>query len=293
MADGLEFRGIKRITYIMNISAVKLLSKRFKQATNDELRRRTILRVVGERGTGKTRLGLTAPGPTLYQSFDYGLEGVIEPFVKEGKEIYPQQYDWHPGGREATDDKGDFNQDYAIELRKKFEEDFYYALDNSIRTIVWDKETDIWEMYRYAEFGGPSDAPKDYPALNQRYMSIINAVKSLDVNLILIQGMRDEWITKKRTKASGQVVDSPGPSGRRVPGGFSRLDELVFAEVCCVREGRDFYYDFYMEGDPSFGKSRQNVDLCGQRFGQADLGEMTFVKLGTLLINDSEESDWQ
>lgn len=269
------------------------LAKRFEQASTETQQHRTILRIVGERGTGKTHFALTAPGPILYQSFDWGLEGVIERFVKEGKEIYPVQYEWHPGGRKAQDDKGEFNQAYAVELRDKFEEDLYYALDNGARTVVWDKETDIWEMYRYAEFGGPSDAPKDYPALNQRYMAVINAVKGYNVNMILIQGMKDEWATKKKTRADGKVVESPSPSGRRVPSGFGRLDELVFNEMCFKREGSDFFWDFYADFDPEFGKCRQNASLCGQRFGADDIGEMNFAKLGTLLNEDTSEEDWQ
>jgi hypothetical protein len=271
------------------------MNARFEAATLDTRRYRTILRVIGEKGTGKTRLGLTAPGPTLYQSFDDGLEGVIEKFL-EGDEdngiaartdLYVRQYKWHPGGKDAKGSDGEFNQEYAQSLRDEFEEDLAFALENGVRTVVWDKETDIWEMYRYAEFGGPSDAPKDYPALNQRYMAAVNSVKGYNANLILIQGMKEEWVTKKRTKASGQVVDTPGPSGKRVPSGFGRLDELVFAELMCHREGTDFYFDFRADFDAEFGKCRQNASLCGER-----ISARTFAELGTLLIEGSDESDW-
>lgn len=272
------------------------LAGRFTAATLEDRKYRTIIRVIGEKGTGKTRLGLTAPGPTLYQSLDDGLEGVIEKFL-EGDEandiaarddLFVEQYKWHPGGKDAKGEDGEFDQDYAVELRDKFEQDLAYALENGARTVVWDKETDIWEMYRYAEFGGPSDAPKDYPALNQRYMAAVNSVKAYNTNLILIQGMKEEWVTKKRTKANGQTVDSPGPSGKRVPSGFGRLDELVFAEIMCHREGTEFFFDFCASFDPEFGKCRQNKDLCGER-----VSARTFAELGTLLIEGSDESDWQ
>lgn len=264
------------------------MDERFERATNEGRRYRTILRVVGEKGTGKTRLGLTAPGPILYRSFDDGLEGVIEEFLEERDDIYVKQYKWHPGSKSAKDDDGEFNQDYAIELRDETEEDLAFALENGVRTVVDDKETDIWEMYRYAEFGGPSDAPKDYPALNQRYMAMINSVKGYNCNMILIQGMKDQWATKKRTKASGQVVESPGSTGVRIPAGFGRLDELVFAEIMCHREGTEFFFDFKADFDPEFGKCRQNKDLCGER-----ISARTFSELGELLIEGSSEENWK
>jgi hypothetical protein len=212
---------------------------------------------------------------------------VIEEFLDSRDDIYPKQYSWHPGGKDAKGDDGEFDQEYAVKLRDEFEEDLAWALENGVRTIVWDKETDIWEMYRYAEFGGPSDAPKDYPALNQRYMAAINSVKGHNVNMILIQGMKEQWITKKRTRANGTVTDSPGPSGVRVPSGFGRLDELVFAEIMCHREGTEFYFDFYANFDPEFGKCRQNKDMCGER-----ISARTFTELGELLIDGSTEEDW-
>ena len=118
-------------------------------------------------------------------------------------------------------------------------------------------------------------------------MGIIDLVKDYDASMILIQGMKDEWTTKKRTKASGQVVESPGPSGRRVPSGFGRLDELVFAEIMCRREGSEFYFDFRWEHDPSFGKCRQNAQMCGE-----SIPACTFTELGTFLIDGSEEEQW-
>ena len=278
------------------------MDARFERAEPGQRKHRTILRVCGERGTGKTRLGLTAPGPILYQSFDDGLEGVIEQFLEENSElfpggrtdIYPKQYQWNPG--DYVDADGDIDPDTskaaARALRDEFEEDLKFALENGVRTVVHDKETDIWELYRYAQFGGPSDAPKDYPALNQRYMSMINRVKRYDTNLILIQGLKDEWVTKKRTNAQGQVKESPSPSGKRVPSGFGRLDEIVFAELYCRREGKEFFFEFYSENDQEFGKVRQNASLCGERLSVNELPNRSFCELGTLLIPGSEVEDW-
>lgn len=247
-------------------------------------RHRTILRIIGERGTGKTRLGLTGPSPVLIQSFDKGTEGVVEEFREQGKEIYEREYEWDPGAQGEGVDL----QQMAIDIRDTFEGDLTYALENGIRLIMIDKESDLWQLYRYAEFGGPSEKPKDYATLNQRYMSMINKVKMYPAaSLLLIQAMKDEWGTANKRKPDGSVVGSPVQTGVRIPWGFDRIDELVMAEIRCRRVGNDFFFDFKSPHDPEYGKCRTNKALSGE-----SLPAMNLSELGTLLVPGSEESDW-
>lgn len=270
------------------------LASRFELASADK-KLRTILRVIGLHGTGKTRLALTAPDPILFQSVDYGTEGVVEEFVKQGKQIYVREYDWNPGDRELVDKDGDLTDKgkaRAQELRTQIEDDYDFALRNGAKTVVWDKESDIWQLYRYAEFGAPNDQPKDYAKLNARYTAQINKVKRHDANLILIQSMKDEWGTKTTRNSRGEAKATLTQTGNKVPWGYDRLDELVFAELCCRREdseaGPEFYFDFCYPALPGFGKCRQAAHLSGQ-----SIPAMTFTELGTLLIDGSEEEEWK
>lgn len=164
--------------------------------------------------SGKTSFWLGAPGPIVFMSFDQGLEGVVQKYQDE-KDIYVAEYEWAP--------TEDLSQDAAIELRDKFTEDFEYALKHA-KTVVWDREDDIWELFRYAEFGSPNDAPRNYPALNQRYRRLINMPKPLDINFGLIQGMKDEWGSKVNKKTGAQGAAS---TGNRIRKGFSEIDGLV------------------------------------------------------------------
>lgn len=250
---------------------------------------RTIARIVGEHGTGKTRLGLTGPGPVMIFSFDRGTEGVVEEFRASGKAIYDQEYDWDPG--KILDGSGQVDaaaaQKQAQDLRDRLEADLAFALDNGVRTLIFDKETDIWQLYRYAEFGGPSEKPKDYQALNLRYLAMLNMVKSYPVNAFYIQAMKDEWGTKKVQQRDGSMKETPGQTGQRIPWGFDRLSEMVMVEIACRRVGSEFFFDFRAPWDPAFGKCRQNASLCGQSFPA-----MTLPELGTLLIEGSSEEDW-
>jgi hypothetical protein len=240
-----------------------------------KIRHRTIGRSYGEVGTGKTRFWLLAPKPLYIQSLDKGLEGTIDQLIREGliraDDVHVADYDWHPGS-------DDFSQSYAVNLRDRLIADHNFALENEARTIVWDKESDIWELFRYAEFGSPNDTPKDYQKLNQRYMAIINKVKGYDASLGLIQSMKDKWgLTGEVNQRTGKK--SFGKTGEREAWGFDRLEEQVFVNICHRREDGEFFLDI--------GKCRQNTALQDQT-----LPATTFADFGMMLIEGSNESDW-
>ena len=255
------------------------LASRYTRAAYP-IRPRTIARSVGEVGAGKTRWWLNAPGPIVVQSFDKGLEGVIEEF-QDGKEIYPIEYDWRPV-------VGTTSEQEAQTLRAQFEEDYRFALKHA-RTVVWDKETSVWQLYRYAEFGGPSDKPKDYDALNLRYMNLINEAKEVDVNFALIQGMKDKWGTKKVTNQQGQQKEQPFQTDDREAAGFRRLDELVFMEINHRCELTDEGPRWTLE----LGKCRQNKSMQYQSYDVTEGSGLSFAEFGQLLIEGSEQGDWE
>src|SRR6266404_5659998 len=103
--------------------------------TDRSIKQRIIGLSVGEPGSRKTSFWLEAPAPIIVFSFDKGMEGVVSRFPEE-KEIYVKEYEWLP-----TSDTG---QEEAIEKRDAFTEDFEHAIQVA-RTVVIDKETDLWE----------------------------------------------------------------------------------------------------------------------------------------------------
>lgn len=233
---------------------------------------RVIGRSYGEVGTGKTHFWLTAPGPIVVQSLDQGLEGVaLEEFGK--KEIYPIEYDWHP--------TEEMSQAEAIEIRDKFIKDFEFACKHA-RTVLWDKETDVWELFRYAEFGEPNDSPRNYPKLNQRYRKYVNLPKALDINFGLIQGMKDEWKTVSKRKSSGEVVSAGAATGNRVAQGYGDLDGLVHVNLQHRREDGKFYINV--------GKARGPASTDMQDSEQCNI---SFAEFGQLLFPDSSDEDWE
>lgn len=247
---------------------------RYQRATIEAYQKfRVIGLSIGEPGARKTSFWLEAPGPIVSFSFDRGLEGVVDRVLKEqpDKEIYVKEYNWSPRRDQ------DF-QEQAKDLRDQFEEDFDHAIANA-RTVILDKENDLWELYRYAEFGPEAnEAPRNYPALNQRYREMINKPKDTDINFGLIEGMRDEWGSMvKKSGAQGAAA-----TGRRIRQGFKELDGLV--HVCLLHTGLG-PADWAFEVGKVRGAGAINV--AGQTFQN-----LTFPEFSQLLFPESDESCW-
>lgn len=241
---------------------------RFTKAES-EVKQRIIAASYGEVGTLKTSFWLTAPGPILVQSLDQGLEGVIED-IQKTKDIYVCEY-------EANTDSID--QDAAIEARDKFIEDFEYAVSNGIRTIIWDKETQVYALLKFAEFGAPSSNPSDYYSLFQRYRRLINLAKASDINFGLIQGMQTPWAPKVNKKTGAQ--GAARADGQRERRGMAEVEELVHINIEHVLEDGRFYL--------KIGKAR---GPGGQAIQNTTLPYVTFPELAGLIFPDTEESDW-
>lgn len=242
---------------------------RFVKA-DQPVKNRLIWASVGLPGSGKTHFALTAPAPIVVFSFDRGLEGVVEGF-QESKEIYVAEYDWSP--------TEDLDQQVAIDLRDKVIEDFEDAVQKA-RTVIIDKETDMWELFRYAEFGAPNDSPRNYPALNQRYRRLINMAKASDVNFGCLQGMKAEWAAKvnKKTGAQGAAA-----TGQMIRAGFGELEGLVHVDLLHTYDKAEKSY--IIEVGKSRGPGGFNVQ--GETLAGID-----FPTLAQMVFPDSEEDDW-
>ncbi len=236
-------------------------------------RQRLIGASFGEVGTGKTSFWLGAPGPIVVLSFDKGLEGVVEKYQAE-KQIYFKEYSWSPS--EFGDDN-DAAQAAAVDLRDQVIADYEHALTIA-RTVVVDKETQGWEIFRYAAFGAPNDAPRNYPKLNQAYRHFVNLGKDTDLNIGFIQSVKDEWSTVKKADGSTKGAFT----GKRVRTGFSELDELVHIDLRHRREDGKFLIDVGKSRGPGSG------DIQDQTFEN-----LSFSDFAMMVFPDSKVEDWE
>ncbi len=253
---------------------------------------RTVASIAGEVGVGKTYFGCTGPAPVLIQNIDKGTEGVVELFRKEGKEIYEESYDWNPGDIDEDSGEGKDEKelkDAAIEIRNKWEKDALYFIDNGGRTLLQDNESRIWQVYRYAAFGGPNSGDmRDYDGLNLRFENIINKAKEANVNLLMTRAMKDRWGMYGKPNKEGRK--SFAKSGREV-WGYEHLSGAVLLELEFARrtkEEQEAADDGNGEYVINIGKCRQNTE-----YQFTTIPRCSLPALGTLIYPDSEESDWQ
>lgn len=233
---------------------------------------------VGEVGSGKTAFWLSAPGPiAFFDMGEYGTEGVIEDFQAH-KDIYIKNFEWSPIEGETT-------QAEARDVRDAFMADFELAVQNA-RTVIIDKETQLYEIFRYAEFGGPSAAPKDYAALHQKFRRLMSMAKATSVNLGLIEGMKDQWASVRKSDGSGT---KGSPTGLRIRKGFDEADELVHIVLTHERADGMFQY--------TVGKSRGpgGHEVQDQTFVVAADPEeklTAFAEFAMKVFPDSTSDDW-
>jgi hypothetical protein len=179
----------------------------------------------GGDGSGKSYFGCTAPGPIFVCAFDpYGMSRV-DKTIRTGKEIRIGRYGFNSIIYSGDRDK---IRKAAIPVWERFVEEYRTALHNA-RTVLWDREDMSWGLRRYAAFGGQKNEGSrlgalDYGDLNEEYTGLLQEAKDAQVNLGLIQGLTDEWITKFDS-GSGKMKSYR--TGKEIPDGFRRAKDLA------------------------------------------------------------------
>lgn len=262
---------------------------RFTRAT-DDVKPRIIANSAGEPGSGKSTFWLGAPGPIVFLTFDGGLEGIVEEYVREhpDKEIYVATYDQGliPTATDEDDAPPSYTQDMAIELRDKVVKDYNAAIRDGAKTVVIDKESDFWTECSYAEFGDPKTGnPKDWGALKDVERKMVATARASDINLGMIQSMKNEWVTQVNKKTGTKGITQ---SGVRIPSGHDEVDYLMFHNLMHTRIERKTP-DGLIE--VSFGirvgKSHSR-EVQGQSYEN-----LTFAEMGQLMFPTTSEEDWQ
>jgi len=163
------------------------------------------MRIGGLEKDGKTHFALTAPAPIGVLDMDRGLEGVVEKFAAE-KDIFIKSF------------RGMQSADYATKW-EAFEAGYHRLLsDASIRSIIWDTDTESWEMARLAYFGRQSSIPLKYPPLNTLYRKLIDEAFDADKNLILISRYKKQYVG---------VGEDSAWNGKYEAAGFGELPSIV------------------------------------------------------------------
>ena len=115
----------------------------------------------GEAGEGKTHSAFTAPGPIVVFDVDHGLDGVVQKFLKEGKEILVIPVDWP-----ATGDQAEYRAIWN-EFEEKWEQ-ICDALEGTGGTLILDTMTELVELAEWAFVGKLNEIP---PTRHKQYQA--------------------------------------------------------------------------------------------------------------------------
>lgn len=262
---------VKKIDNFQDATATSLKGTTFTQQ-NKEAKRRLIMAIDAPEKCGKTNFALSAPGPIAYVNFDQGLDSVIQKFQKL-KKIYVAEMKLP---RKGNDMNVEEVANAAAESWNTFCNDFMGAVrDPSVKTIVTDTATELWELLRLAKFGKLAQVmPHQYAIPNSIYREMIREVENSTKNLILIHKVSDEYVNDKRT-------------GQKIRAGYKDSGYIVQVNAKLWKvASEDFPDRFHFE----ITDCRQNPECEGTELtGLA----VNFQTVAQLIYPESSEEDWE
>lgn len=233
------------------------------QLPSRDVQQRMILSLCGRRGKGKSHFALTAPGPIALFDLDVGLDGVVQKFLDD-KVVMVNRFEV-PYTKEAAEAERDrFYAAWSAAIRAR-----------DIRTIIVDTETELWELYRMAEYGALSGVmPYQYTAVNVRCARLFKETLTvgLDKNFIFLRHLKTVYVNDKKTD-------------RMEPAGFGGLEKIV-------QVVGEIWRDIPEEGGEwhvTIDKCRLNPEVDGETYD----GDMaSFPWLATFVVNGTSPADW-
>ncbi len=228
-----------------------VLSQLREMGFSDEVRtapRRLIISVSGKDGTGKTHFALTGPEPIILFNIDMGTEGVLHKFQQ---------------GEVGGSPKKIFV--YDISVPKGADKEVYETLWSQVReraetayklrqgTVVWDTDTENYELCRLARFGRLTQImPHHYTVVNNDYREFLRLAYQSGATTVLIQKVKPVYLNGNRTNDYEE----------------SGMGDIPYTVQLRLRTFRN---DSPIPGgDPEFGctvlKCRPKPSLMGQTF---------------------------
>lgn len=245
--------------------------KRFNKA-DKTITPRLVMASHGIQKQGKTRFGLTMPGPIGILNLDIGLEGVVGQFTDK-KDIYYENY--------VIDRETDVSDYKAI--WDKLENDFYtFSQHPEIKSIIFDTMSEARELALYSLYGrAVKIMPHDYGPANNMLKSFVKyAMFKSQKNFLFIHQMKDEYIANEYT-------------GQQIRKGIKEVGYSVQVNVEFERE---------IVPDPETGKKkpgdfvmrvidcRQNATIAGNEY-RNEL--VDFKYLAADVYPETNPEDWE
>lgn len=265
----------------------KKLPRGFKEPSK-EIVTRHVISITGMDKSGKTHFSLSSQSPIAFFNLNNGLEGVIHKFDKKVYE-FKMNTPEEQGAAGRSDSAKDFNKKAAMDMKnlaiievERFVEAWTWALrDSEIRTIVIDKGTELWLLYRVAEFGKTTQVPSQlYNYLNAKFERRINEIFETDKNLIILHDMKEIYRDKN-------------PTGEFERDGYKKIGGIVQTNLFATRADEKPKHPVKGQPNPPFimtvEDSRINPDLLGTEFN----GPMATFPMIAAMISGTAPNVWE
>ena len=214
------------------------------------------------------------PDPISILNIDRGLEGVVEKFARE-KEIHvSDDFRAMPSKtREDNEKRWD-----AIMVAYKSA-----LADNHIRSILYDTDTEGWEIVRLAYFGKLVGVRElHYPEVNAIFREVIDMALASDKNVMFTCRLRKQYVRSKTAEGK----DSAAWNGKYEESGFGEFGSIVQANL------RAKIVDDGEKNIPTIRviNCRQNMQMNGEVFE----GEQAcFSWVAANIIEGTAPGDWE
>jgi len=235
---------------------------------------RLVVRIGGFEKDGKSHWGLTAPAPISVINIDRGLEGMIEKFARE-KEIHISE-DFRAMPSETQKDNEKRWEAIMSAYTNALE-------DKHIRSILYDTDTEGWEIARLAYLGKLVGVRElHYPEVNSIFRKVIDMALAHDKNVIFTCRLRKQYVRSKSVEGK----DSATWNGKYEESGFGEFGSIVQANLRAkiVNEGG--------KNIPTVRiiNCRQNMQMNGEVF-EGD--EACFSWVAANIIEGTSPEDWE
>jgi len=221
---------------------------------------------------------MTPPGPLVVAMTDDGTEYVLRKAKAAGRPV-AGVLDLHYT-RPATIGKSQANETLQKEWREKWE--LFkngmnaVAADKSIRTVVRDTETEIWQLAQLAYFGRLTQIPQHLRTeCNADYLRTFRVLYGReDLNIVLVHQLKKEY--KPNSKGEADWTGKYERDG---------MNKIGFAVDLVLRAGwdgnrRSFYTQVPTEQATRFGADLAGKQWYGEESGFGYLGMELFPETG-------------
>lgn len=227
---------------------------------------RLIVDIHAQEKVGKTHFGLTAPGDIAMFNLDIGLEGVVHKFADKKRIMVYDMHIPHNDPESAEKIWEDFKDVYAAALK-----------DKSIRSIIFDTGSELWEMCRLARFGKIAQVqPWHYGPVNAEFNGVIRDAFRSQKNLVMLHKMKPLYVNDKRTKKYERA-------------GFGTVGYIVQLSLRLTKDDEDGRRGIIVE-------SRHDPELEGMELYDDEkkgIEMLNFPYLASLAIEGTTEEDWK